>query len=256
MKKPKSIEPNFEMKPKKKHEEPESAEERKTSWSKYIFAIGLTALIIVATITTYLVADTTRVKELNLQSEIIKTDYESLQVQQLYLTTIPNTNESCPALKIALQESIKKLAGSLDNVKSARDSTIINEKEMTNIERKYLNDNIRYWLFAKKTKELCGTDTAIIIFFTTTRNCDECEKQGAILTYYKKKLQDQILIFPLNTALEEDEAIIKILKMQYGVTTLPAIIVENDVYNRIVEREELREILKNKYYDTTKISEE
>lgn len=231
-------------------------EERKTSWSKYIFSIGLTALILLATITTYLVADNERVRELNLQSEEIKTDYESLQIQQLYLTTIPNTNESCPALKIALQDSIKKLASSLDNVKSARDSTTINKKEMNMIERKYLNDNIRYWLFAKKTKELCGTSTAIIVFFTTTNKCDDCEKQGAVLTYYKKKLQDSLLVFPLNTALEEDEAIIKILKTQYGIKNIPAVIVENDAYNRIVEREELQQILKNKYYDATLLLEE
>src|SRR3989338_4959113 len=224
--------------------------ERHVHWSRYAFALGLTILILFTTIMTFFATDNARMKELNRQSEELQARYDALQVQQLYLSTLPNNKNSCPSITIALQDAIKQLARSLDNVQRVRESTLINTRETEIIERTYLNDNIRYWIFAKKAKEICNANIVTILYFTTTNKCDECEQQGDILSYYKKKLQDNILIFPINTALREKETIISVLESQYEITTTPAIVIEDTTYTEPLTREQLLEILKNKYYDT------
>ena len=60
-----------------------------------------------------------------------------------------------------------------------------------------------------------------------------------ILSYFKKKFQEKLLVFPINVDLEEKEPVIKILKRRYGVEALPSIVVEDVVFDGVVGRTQL-----------------
>lgn len=102
---------------------------------------------------------------------------------------------------------------------------------------------IKHWLFLEKIKKECNKDTPVILYFySNLGDCDECEKQGYVLTYLKKK-EDDLNVFSFDINL--DNSVINSLKEIYGLDNrkLPVIIIDEKVYEGFIEIEELNEIL-------------
>jgi hypothetical protein len=216
---------------------------RKISKERYIVAGIITLLIFTLGLSFGLIIDYERVKYVDRENSLQKVNYDSLQLQYLYLSYVPEDNHACGILKIALEDSISQLSDSLNDVEKYQKDSTINKKEFDIIQRKYLIDNLRYWLFSKKLQEVCGEDTINVLYFFSIDNCVTCPNQGTILSYFKTKLQDKLLVFPINVDLEKQEQFIKILRIQYNITQLPAIIVDGKKYEGVISRNELAEIL-------------
>ena len=103
---------------------------------------------------------------------------------------------------------------------------------------------MKYWLFAQKAKKTCNSEFTTILYFYSD-NCPTCPDQGVILSYFKRKLENKLLVFPININLEEQEYIIRILKSQNNVTNnkLPVIVIGNKTYQGVVSKKELGKIL-------------
>ena len=109
-----------------------------------------------------------------------------------------------------------------------------------NIARRYLLDNLKYWLFATKTKSLCKEhDFVNILYFFSEDHCPSCPNQGVLLTYFKKIFEDRLLIFPVNVDLEPNERMIKILRTRYNITSYPSIVIDSERFEGIVPRNKL-----------------
>mgnify|MGYP003971128791 FL=1 len=215
--------------------------ERKISLNRYVVAGIITFLVFTLGLLLGLIMDNERVQYLDKRAEFQEIDYNSLQLQYLYLSDIQDKNSSCPVLRGALKNSIKDLSYSLELLENYQENTQINSKEYELISRRYLLDNIKYWIFSKKTKEICDEDIINILYFYSEKDCDICHNQGTILSYFKVKLQDEILIFPLNTDTNED--FIDLLQVQYNITSYPSIIVNNEKFEGIVSKEKLLKII-------------
>jgi len=216
---------------------------RRISKEKYILAFVITAVVFILGLTLGILFDNYR---LNVTEEGVKqreVDYLSLQLQYLYLTTLEDNNNSCNVLYTAMQKSIKDISESLEKFNTYNDKTKINYEEYNLISRRYIIDNIRYWLFSKKMKEECDMDVVNIIYFYSEKNCADCTNQGVILTYFKKLFGDQLLVFPINVDYEENEQMISILKSQYDVLNYPTLIIEDRKYEGIARSEELKKII-------------
>lgn len=214
---------------------------RKVSINRYVVAGVITFLVFTLGLLLGLILDNERVQYLDRRAELQKIDYNSLQLQYLYLSDIQEKNSSCPALREALKNSIKELSYSLELLETYQENTQINSKEYDLISRKYLLDNIRYWIFSKKTKEICNEDIINILYFYSENDCDICHNQGTILSYFKIKLQDEILIFPLNIDTKED--FINLLQVQYNISTYPSIIINDEKFEGVVSKERLLKIV-------------
>jgi thiol-disulfide isomerase/thioredoxin len=90
---------------------------------------------------------------------------------------------------------------------------------------------------------LCDDNVVNILYFFSRDQCDICPSQGQILTYFKKKLQDKLLVFPINVDFEEDEDFIKIIRIRYNVTVMPTLVVNDQKYEGVVSRDELSKII-------------
>jgi len=216
--------------------------QRRISWKRYLLAAILTAIIFSFGLTLGMLLDEERsnwAKQIN-DEQII--NYESLQLQYLYLSTLEN--ESCAVMNAALEESVYELNKALNDLLGYKEETSFEEYDFTLIERNYLLSNLKYWLFAEKTKKICQSDMVTILYFYSD-DCLSCPDQGVILSYFKKKLDNKLLVFPINVDLEGQEYIIKILKSQYNVSNeeLPSIIINEKTYKGVVQKEELGEIL-------------
>jgi|FLOH01.1.fsa_nt_gi hypothetical protein len=216
---------------------------RKINKQHYIIVGIITALIFLLGISFGLIIDYERVQFVEKENQLQKVNYDSLQLQYLYLSYIPSNNETCPIIRVALEDSIAQLAESLDAVERYKKDSNINEAEYAGIEREYLIDNLRYWMFSRRLKDACNEDVVNILYFFSLDRCDICPNQGTILTYFKKKLEDKLLVFPINMDLEKDEQFIKILKLQYNITTLPSLVINGQKYEGVVSKDELAVII-------------
>jgi hypothetical protein len=208
-----------------------------------IFALILTILIFVLGLLIGMVIDYERLitsGENNNQQEL---NYNSLQLQYLYLSNLGADENVCPTLKVALEESIKELSYSLEEFDRYSQNTLFQDEEYTLLERKYLQDNLRYWVFSTQLQEACQSDVINILYFYSDDECAVCANQGTILSYFKQKLEDKLLVFPINTDLAENEQFLKILVTSYNVTTYPTLIVNDEKLEGVQSRAELSRII-------------
>lgn len=216
---------------------------RKINLGIYFMVGFLTLLIFLLGVTMGIVIDNIRLQSATLTSEEKELDYTSLQFQYLYLSTLENTNESCGVFQATLENSLRELSESFEKIESYEEESNINKQEYQLILRKYILDNLRYWLFAQRTKKLCQADTVNILYFYSGKYCDICPNQGVILTYFKKLFGERLLVFPIDTDFSNKEQSIYILMGKYNITSYPSIILENEKYEGVVSKEELGRLI-------------
>lgn len=221
--------------------------ERKISRDKYILAGFLTFLIFSLGLSLGFLLDNMRVRWTENANKEREVDYNSLQFQYLYLSTLQEANESCSVMHTALEKSVVDLGESLGQLLEFQKQTKLNKKDYEVAGRKYLLDNLRYWLFAKKSKEKCRMNIVNVLYFYSTEVCTDCPKVGTLLTYYKKKLGDSLLIFPIDVDLAQKDVVIDILESRYNVTTYPTLIIEDEKHEGVIPKEELGNLICNSF---------
>ena len=82
-----------------------------------------------------------------------------------------------------------------------------------------------------------------ILYFFSREFCKICPNQGVILSYFKEIFDEDILIFPIDADLKEDEPIISLLESVYDIVAYPTIIIDETAYRRIVPKDELGKII-------------
>lgn len=216
---------------------------REFSKNRVLLAGAITLLIFLIGIMFGMLLDNERYSRQNKQEEEQRLDYESLQLQYLYLSYIIDKNESCRALSKALEKTTSELGSLLDKVLSIKDQNPIRNPDYETLYRSYLQSNFRYWLLAEKASQKCGFDSVIILYFFSEKECPICPEQGVILTYFKKKYEDKILIFPVNIDFSIDEPFINLIISSHNVNELPAIVIGDDIYTGVVSKQDLQKIL-------------
>lgn len=219
---------------------------RRISKEKYVVAGVITILIFLLGVLLGMVVDDVRI---SLSEKLVKEQelsYKSLQLQFLYLSTFSEEglDNNCNVIQISLRNAIDDLGSSLTDVLEFEKSSAVRKGEYKYLFRRYLLDNLRYWLLAKQAKAKCGFETATVLYFFED-DCKPCPDQGVILTHYKKIFKDKFLVFPINVGLEEDEPIVSVLKSQYNVEKYPTIVVEGKKYEGVVGYFTLKELICN-----------
>ncbi len=227
---------------------------RKISKDKYIIAGVITFLIFALGLTLGFILEDHRynlVEEVNSKQEV---NYLSLQLQYLYLNSFSNQN-NCPMLSATLKSAVKDLSDSLGNVIAFEEEKQTSEARRTVIMRRYTLDNLRYWLLARESQQKCDLEIVPILYFYATA-CSSCPNQGTILTYFKNVFGEQVLIFPINFDMIEEEPMIEIAASQFNITKYPTLIINNKKYEGVVKKEQLQEIICESLPDSEPCSKE
>jgi len=217
---------------------------RKISKRKYILAALLTLMMFALGITLGMVLDNERFRWIEEANNAQKVDYQSLQFQYVYLTQIKDTKNNCKVLQIALRDAITDLSKSLEQFKQYKEKSLreLDNKEI--IQRRYLLDNLRYWLFFQEIRQSCTEiDKVPILYFYSENDCDSCINQGIIMTHFKKVFKDKVLIFPINIDLRENEAMVEILINTYDVTRYPTLVIEDEKYEGYIGKTNLANVI-------------
>jgi len=218
--------------------------QRVTSKNRYFIAAVITILIFLLGMAMGALIDGKRADALLQETKQLEIDYKSLQLQSMLLTNLKQNTNTCALIKTALDNSVQTLSESLDRIQKYQQDTTINKDDYAMIARRYVQDNIQYWQFAKQAKEQCDMNTVPILYFFSTNYCSSCPDQGVILTYFKMIFGDSLLVFPIDVDLADQELLIRLLEANYNINQTPSIVVEDQIFiGGITQKEELQLII-------------
>ncbi len=221
---------------------------RARSNKKYIVAFFITSLVFALGLSVGLVVDNERVRSIENQNKMQNLDYDSMQFQYLFMNTLNSSAEACIVLESTLENIIKDLSESLADIEAYNEESDFNKDKFDLLSRQYTLDNLRYWLFAEQAKKDCGLDIVTVLYFFDDK-CTECNIQGTILTFYKKQLDKQLLIFPLDLNNEEEERSLLVLKARYNITSVPSLVINDKVYQGVISKKNFANIICHDYVE-------
>ncbi|MFH1071938.1 MAG: hypothetical protein V1743_00750 [Nanoarchaeota archaeon] len=217
---------------------------------RYVAAFFITLLIFILGNLVGIVIESKRVNVIEQKSQLQRLDYESLQVQYLYMNQLIQERD-CDAMSKAFESNVRSLEDARLKLETYEQDSLLYKQDFEVLRRNYVLAQIRYFLLAKQTKELCKKDiVSVLYFFSSKEECPDCEEQAFVLTYFKKLLKDNILIFSFDGRME-DEPMILLLKERYNVTSYPTIVVEGVRYEGLFNKNKLQKELCKQYTNNT-----
>lgn len=210
--------------------------ERKTSVKKYILAFVLTLLVFSGGIVAGLFIENLRLSSAKQIALKEKVTLRSLQLQHNY---IASELTDCKTLHTILENNINELGKKVAIIIDYEKKAVFNEEEFKLQLRDYFLTEIQFYLLAKDIDKKCPQDNVKIVYFYD-ENKDET--QGDILVYLKKKFDNKVLIFSLDSGFTE-EPMIKTLLTNYDITQFPALVIEEKVFEGHQSADQLMEHL-------------
>jgi hypothetical protein len=219
--------------------------ERKISRGKFALAFVLTSFIFLIGLLVGYTLTAERTGYLENVAYKQKLDYESLQLQSLYLNLNAN-NASCFIFNNILETSLNDVGNAQAKVdlymqESSKDSYI-------ELKREYLLAQVRYWLLNEKIKENCDAEHVSVLYFYSNEDCVECGAQGTILSYLKEKLKDKLLVFSIDADFNQ-EPMINVLTQTYNITKIPSIVINDYVFEELIGKTNLTNEICDHYID-------
>ncbi|MDI6737286.1 MAG: hypothetical protein QME12_02100 [Nanoarchaeota archaeon] len=179
-----------------------------------------------------------RVESLQLVASSQKMDYESMQLQTLFLEESVGADK-CLIVSNAMDNHLQTLSKTGDKIESYIQGTHVSDENFNDVKREYILAQLKYWLLAKKAEKMCGRNMAsIIYFYSNEEKCSSCGAQSRILTHLKEMFPEELLVFSFDASFEQ-EAMIQMLKTVYGISTYPSLLVDEKKHEGLVTEGEL-----------------
>lgn len=206
---------------------------------RYIAALVLTLAFFIIGILLGSLISNSRIRFLQDTSDEQRLDFESLQTQYLYVSLLDQQN-NCNAVEETFKSNIENLEKTRLRLEEYMQSAKFNEKSFSLLKREYTLAQLRYWLLATSTKDICGRDfVTVLYFYATEEECPTCHSQEMILNYLKKVFKDDLLIFALDSHYDETEPMIKILKSVYKISTYPTLIIDDMAFEGLSSKDDI-----------------
>lgn len=209
---------------------------------RYIAAGAITLGVFILGLLLGLLIEGKRVSYIESMSRKQNLDFSSLQLQYAFIDQL-SQEKNCLAVQKTFEQNINNLESTRIRLENFDTDAKINKDDFDLLKNEYLLAQIRYWLLAKRTRDLCDADIVnILYFFSDQKECPDCEKQAFVLTYLKKKFKDRLLIFSFDSKFEA-EPMVPLLKNTYNVGRYPTVVVEDTPYAGFRDKDSLlREI--------------
>lgn len=203
---------------------------------KYVFVFIITAAIFLCGL---LIGSLTSSQKLVDVREL----QDSLQSDTLDLEILYSILEQDPCMYVnttPLSDKLYDVAVKLDYMESLLgkgDDTVLRLKKY------YSLLEIRQWLFESRVKEECNYDKHIILYFYSNEDgaCPQCEEQGFILSYLRKKYGETLGVYSFEYGLPSES--LQTLVRRYDITALPAIVIDDETHIGFYSTAELEDLL-------------
>lgn len=216
--------------------------ERTTSTRLYIIAGIITLLIFLVGLFIGTTLTNERANAISTDNERQRLDIESTQLQYVYLSSLKDQEQSCGAALKTLEININNLENTRKKLETYISSAITENEDFISLKREYMIAELRYWILARQTQELCGRDAVILLYFYSNNDCSDCSSQGIILTNLKDLFGEKLLIFSIDADFSQ-EPLISIIKENYKINELPTIIIYDKKFSGIQTEQELEKVI-------------
>ncbi len=220
-----------------------NSEKRNIEKERYLAAIVITIFIFMIGLILGISMDMEKTKYANYIMEKQDINFESLQLQYIYLQTLQNkgTKDVCPVIQKVLENNLRVLQPVLLKLMEYEKSKNGNSPEYQLLKRKYIIYNIKYYLLSEKSRKLCNNDVVNVLYFYSD-NCSICPSEGYILSHLRKAMDGRLLIFPFDVSYAK-EPMIGILVARYNITKYPTIIVEGKKLQGFQTQDQLLKVI-------------
>lgn len=201
-------------------------------------AIGMTVVILGIGVLIGLQLDDTRtgfledqIRESNLRSE-------TFIVTQDYLDD--SSSNYCNVAESKIPELAEKNSQIGSDLQSFSGQSLSNGGQYKTLKRSYYVSQLRLYNMLRSYKSNCEVEELPLIFYFFDDSI-ESQRQGTVLTEYRREVDNSTYIFSYNLETEESE-ILEILKADYNITEGPSIVINgNKTFKRFVSLKELRQ---------------
>lgn len=209
---------------------------RKLSKNNYLFAGAITLGIFFLGLFLGLAIEGKRVNYIESVSRQQNLDFSSLQLQYAFIDQL-SQEKNCLAVQKTFEQNINNLESTRIRLENFDRDATLNKNELDILKNEYVLAQIKYWLLAERTRDLCGSDIiSILYFFSDEEKCPDCDKQSFVLTYLKKRFKDRLLIFSFDSEFEQEQ-MVTLLKKTYSISSYPTIVIEGKPKNGFQSKE-------------------
>lgn len=209
--------------------------ERRLSISVYVAAFILTAVIFALGIYVGGLINQGTAAGLTTNVEMLSTKLQGFQL--LFLLDEENSSLFCSLYAKELgnfedeSEKMRIKIAYLEESKGVADE---------NLKKQYFVLETNAYLLSKKINERCGNKDKLVLYFYSNKDCPSCYQQGIDLFEARQQLEKQgisIKTYAFDGTL--DSSIVDALKLKYGVSTYPTIIIDNKILKGHMAQTEL-----------------
>lgn len=175
--------------------------------------------------------------------EQVLDEYQELQALSL-MSDVFGKEMTCLSLKSRLSHMDKTLWDTGVKIDRYREVTekFITDPFYLNQKRKFNRNEIVYFSMLQNMKQWCEfNQTTILYFYKKKEDCPDCDAQAFVLTDLNREIDSEIAIFSFDSDLELPS--IKILELFYDIKSYPCIVVENNTYCGLHNKNEMIDIL-------------
>lgn len=209
---------------------------KNNEWKRYVIAFFITALVFASAFYLSNFFNEKKIEEIRSIENTIAIDILSSETQFDLLEELScgNVNDSI------LSQELNELAAKIE---FSENQGIGSDEERLSLKKYYSLLQIKDYLLMKKAEDKCDFKTTSIIYFYSNKvDCDDCEKQGYILTDIRQNYPNvRVYAFDYNLDLSAMTALKSIYKVNEP-ERLPALIVNGKVYYGLQEFEDIQKI--------------
>lgn len=203
-------------------------------------ALVLTLLILGIGLLVGLQMDDSRTGYLQDQLQESNLRAETFLVTQNYLED--SSVNYCEVVQDQIPQLAAKNAEIGNDLQSFAGKSLSNGDSYDTLKRRYYVNQLKLYNMLDSYKKNCGKQDLGLIFYFFDSSI-ESQRQGSVLTEYRRNVDNSTYIFSYNLETDESE-VLEILKSDYNVTDGPTIVVNgNRTFRRYVPLKELQDVL-------------
>lgn len=200
-------------------------------WKKYVIVLFITSTIFISGLWLSNYLNNKKINQLKSIENNISLDLMSSETQFDLLQ-----EQSCEDVSSGtiLSSELNSLA---DKISYSENNIGIDNMDVISLKKSYSLLEIKDYLLMKKIRERCGENSIFILYFYKNDNCNDCTKQGYVLTSLREKYPDlRVYSFDYNLDLSAIRTMTSIYKVP---DDLPAIVINGKVYSGLHTVEEI-----------------
>lgn len=181
--------------------------------------------------------DQTRFAVAQNELEDLKIQADEARVSLLYFQTFKDSPTFCTNYEEELRAQLERV-GALGTQLTELQKANKLDTSFYKIKKQYALFNAEFWMHVRNYNKQCNSPiTTILYFYPENEECNECTLQATELSIIKKECPDNVWVFALPVDL--DLGIVNTLRRQYGVKTVPAVVVNGEGFEGFTSRQKL-----------------